>query len=94
MTEACQNCKAHGGIWVKRRQGDKGEPRYWTACRVGPPSISSLWIGKGPDGDAWAGVHPWVPYDYWCTSWVAGEDSTATQIVLGKAESVDKPVKD
>ena len=56
--------------------------------------MSSTWIGKGPDGDAWAGIHPWVPYDYWCTSWVAGEDSTATQIVLGKAESVDKPVKD
>ena len=82
--EACQNCKAHGAEWIKRRGGDKRKPRYYSSCRVGRPDISSESVGESEFGEAWVGVHPWIPYGYWCTAYEAGEDSTAVSIEFGK----------
>lgn len=93
MAEACQNCKAHGAEWVKRRgAGDK--PRYWSSCRAAAPTMSTEWVGLGPLGEAWMGVHPWVPYGHWCLAYVAGEDSTAVHIEFGKLKLRDKHPKE
>ena len=93
MSEACQNCKAHGGEWVARGGGGK-KPRYWASCRALPPTLSSSFVGEGPLGEAWMGVHPWVPYGHWCLAYVAGEDSTAVSIEFGSLKLRDKHPKE
>lgn len=93
MTEACQNCKAHGAEWVPLRQG-KERVTYWSSCRKRPPEIGSKFIGAGPSGDAWAGLHPWVPYGHWCADHTQGDDSTAASIEFGELNLRPKQPKE
>jgi hypothetical protein len=106
--EACHNCKNNGAEWVRRRSAgepqpfnrkvDKSKrpdmPHYWSSCRALPPEMSSTWVGQGPLGEAWMGVHPWVPYDHWCASYTVGEDSTAATIEFGSLKLRDKQPKE
>lgn len=78
MKETCQTCKAFGGVQLKHK-GRKFGP-----CKLKSPDFSSLFIGEGETGEAWVARWPFVTYDDWCLSYVAGGDRTAVAVVVGK----------